>query len=52
LLAGVGLAGTLVYSVYDQRNPIEQSLPDPKKKTLVILGRFASFGFVVPLIAH
>ncbi|KAL5002618.1 hypothetical protein BDV10DRAFT_104910 [Aspergillus recurvatus] len=38
LLAGVGLAGNLAYSIYDQRHPIEQFVPDPSKKTLVILG--------------
>ncbi|KAI9369258.1 hypothetical protein BJX61DRAFT_545736 [Aspergillus egyptiacus] len=38
LLAGVGLAGQLAYSIYDQRTPIEQFVPDPNKKTLVILG--------------
>lgn len=38
LLAGLGLAGNLVYNIYDQRNPIEQAIPDPKKKTLVVLG--------------
>jgi NADH:ubiquinone reductase (non-electrogenic) len=42
LLAGVGLAGNLAYSIYDQRHPTEQFVPDPSKKTLVILGRFAS----------
>jgi NADH:ubiquinone reductase (non-electrogenic) len=38
LLAGVGLAGNLAYSIYDQRHPTEQFVPDPSKKTLVILG--------------
>ncbi|KAL4917552.1 hypothetical protein BDW62DRAFT_183353 [Aspergillus aurantiobrunneus] len=38
LLAGVGLAGNLAYSIYDQRHPTEQFVPDPNKKTLVILG--------------
>ncbi|RHZ55328.1 alternative NADH-dehydrogenase [Aspergillus thermomutatus] len=37
-LSGVGLAGTLIYSIYEQRHPIEQIEPDPTKKTLVILG--------------
>ncbi|KAL3438101.1 hypothetical protein BDV09DRAFT_192367 [Aspergillus tetrazonus] len=38
LLAGVGLAGNLAYNIYDQRHPTEQFVPDPSKKTLVILG--------------
>ncbi|EAW07648.1 alternative NADH-dehydrogenase [Aspergillus clavatus NRRL 1] len=37
-LSGVGLAGALVYSIYEQRHPIEQINPSPDKKTLVILG--------------
>ncbi|KKK19081.1 hypothetical protein ARAM_006761 [Aspergillus rambellii] len=38
LLASVGMVGTLAYSIYDSRHPIEQIEPDPTKKTLVILG--------------
>ncbi len=34
-LAGVGYVS---YQVYDLRHPMEQSEPDPSKKTLVILG--------------
>ncbi|KAJ8194509.1 hypothetical protein LV163_000302 [Aspergillus fumigatus] len=37
-LSGVGLTGALIYSIYEQRHPIEQIEPDPTKKTLVILG--------------
>ncbi|PKY08761.1 alternative NADH-dehydrogenase [Aspergillus campestris IBT 28561] len=37
-LTGLGMTGALVYSIYEQRHPIEQSEPDPSKKTLVILG--------------
>ena len=42
LLSGAGLTGMLAYSIYDQRNPIEQVQPDPSKKTLVVLGVFLS----------
>lgn len=42
LLAGVGLAGQLAYSIYDQRHPIEQTEADPNKKTLVVLGKLPS----------
>ncbi|KAE8335404.1 hypothetical protein BDV24DRAFT_143932 [Aspergillus arachidicola] len=38
LLSGLGLTGYVAYSIYDLRHPIEQIGPDPKKKTLVILG--------------
>lgn len=38
-LTGIALSGTLAYSIYDLRHPIEQVEPDPSKKTLVILGR-------------
>lgn len=37
-LAGIGLTGAVAYSVYSLRHPEEQYEPDPKKKTLVILG--------------
>ncbi|KAF9889673.1 NADH:ubiquinone oxidoreductase [Aspergillus nanangensis] len=37
-LTGVGMIGALGYSIYEQRNPIEQFDVDPTKKTLVILG--------------
>lgn len=39
LLSGLGLTGYVAYSIYELRHPIEQIAPDPKKKTLVILGR-------------
>ncbi|RDW76605.1 alternative NADH-dehydrogenase [Aspergillus mulundensis] len=38
LLAGLALVGDVAYNIYDQRHPIEQFVPDPSKKTLVILG--------------
>ena len=38
LLSGAGIVGTLGYSIYSQRHPVEQFDPDPSKKTLVILG--------------
>ena len=47
LLTGAGLTGMLAYSIYDQRNPIEQVQPDPSKKTLVVLGVFLSPCLVV-----
>ncbi|KAL0253093.1 NADH:ubiquinone oxidoreductase [Diplodia seriata] len=34
-IVGIGYAG---YGIYDMRNPPDQLQPDPKKKTLVILG--------------
>ncbi|KAH8426084.1 alternative NADH-dehydrogenase [Aspergillus melleus] len=37
-LTGIALTGTLAYSIYELRHPIEQIEPDPSKKTLVILG--------------
>jgi NADH:ubiquinone reductase (non-electrogenic) len=37
-LSGLGLTGTLAYSIYSLRHPVEQVEPDPSKKTLVILG--------------
>lgn len=53
-LSTLAMAGTLAYSIYDTRNPIEQIEPDPSKKTLVILGAFGALvahardGFLVP----
>ncbi|KAL1862363.1 NADH:ubiquinone oxidoreductase [Paecilomyces lecythidis] len=38
LLSGLGMAGTVAYSIYELRHPAEQVEPDPNKKTLVILG--------------
>ncbi|KAE8145664.1 NADH dehydrogenase [Aspergillus avenaceus] len=38
LLSGLGMVGALGYSIYEVRHPIEQLEPDPKKKTLVVLG--------------
>ncbi|KAI1978284.1 NADH:ubiquinone oxidoreductase [Ophidiomyces ophidiicola] len=38
LLSLLGGAGALGYSVYALRHPAEQFVPDPDKKTLVILG--------------
>jgi NADH:ubiquinone reductase (non-electrogenic) len=52
LLAGVGLAGNLAYNIYDQRHPIEQFVPDPSKKTLVILGKFKYFRFCSLALEH
>ncbi|PWY77358.1 NADH-ubiquinone oxidoreductase C3A11.07 [Aspergillus heteromorphus CBS 117.55] len=37
-LSSIGLAGVVAYSIYDLRHPAEQIVPDPSKKTLVILG--------------
>jgi NADH:ubiquinone reductase (non-electrogenic) len=37
-LSAIGSTGWLFYHVYELRNPAEQEAPDPKKKTLVILG--------------
>lgn len=34
----VALVGTVAYSIYDTRNPIDQIQPDPSRKTLVVLG--------------
>lgn len=41
-LSGLGLTGTMVYSIYSLRHPEEQIEPDPEKKTLVILGMISS----------
>lgn len=38
LLAFLGSVGAVIYNVQVQRNPADQPPPDPKKKTLVILG--------------
>ncbi|EEP78491.1 hypothetical protein UREG_03337 [Uncinocarpus reesii 1704] len=38
LLSLLGGVGTLGYSIYSLRHPAEQFVPDPEKKTLVILG--------------
>ncbi|KGO70465.1 FAD-dependent pyridine nucleotide-disulfide oxidoreductase [Penicillium italicum] len=37
-LSAIGLTGTVAYSIFDLRQPPDQSPPDPSKKTLVILG--------------
>ncbi|KAJ5130674.1 FAD-dependent pyridine nucleotide-disulfide oxidoreductase [Penicillium bovifimosum] len=37
-LSAIGLTGTVAYSIFELRQPPEQSPPDPSKKTLVILG--------------
>jgi len=37
-LSALGLTGTLAYSIYSLRYPVEQLEADPSKKTLVILG--------------
>ncbi|KAJ5097277.1 External alternative NADH-ubiquinone oxidoreductase [Penicillium angulare] len=37
-LSGLALTGALAYSIYELRHPVEQTEPDPEKKTLVILG--------------
>lgn len=38
-LGAVGGVAYLIYSIYDMRNPADQSEPDPSKKTLVVLGK-------------
>lgn len=37
-LSVLGTLGYTAYVIYDDRNPGEQFVPDPSKKTLVILG--------------
>ncbi|KAJ5163784.1 FAD-dependent pyridine nucleotide-disulfide oxidoreductase [Penicillium coprophilum] len=37
-LSAIGLTGTVAYSIFELRQPPDQSPPDPSKKTLVILG--------------
>lgn len=37
-LSILGTLGYTAYVIYDDRNPGEQVVPDPSKKTLVILG--------------
>lgn len=37
-LSGLGLTGALAWSIYHLRHPEEQYVPDPEKKTLVVLG--------------
>lgn len=37
-LSVLGTLGYTAYVIYDDRNPGEQFIPDPSKKTLVILG--------------
>ncbi|PYH99332.1 NADH-ubiquinone oxidoreductase C3A11.07 [Aspergillus ellipticus CBS 707.79] len=37
-LSALGMAGVVAYSVYELRHPADQIVPDPSKKTLVILG--------------
>ncbi|KAJ5773530.1 hypothetical protein N7457_008426 [Penicillium paradoxum] len=37
-LSTLALTGTVAYSIFELRQPPEQSPPDPSKKTLVILG--------------
>jgi NADH:ubiquinone reductase (non-electrogenic) len=39
-MSAIGLTGAVAYSIFDLRQPPDQSPPDPSKKTLVILGRF------------
>lgn len=39
-LSAIGLTGTVAYSIFELRQPPEQSPPDPSKKTLVILGMY------------
>lgn len=43
LLSMVGGSAWLAYNIYDLRNPDDQAKPDPKKKTLVILGMESMF---------
>ncbi|GMG38090.1 unnamed protein product [Aspergillus oryzae] len=51
LLSGLGLTGYVAYSIYELRHPIEQIAPDPKKKTLVILGRLDTENYNVVVIS-
>ncbi|KAJ5852546.1 uncharacterized protein N7529_011931 [Penicillium soppii] len=37
-MSAIGLTGAVAYSIFDLRQPPDQSPPDPSKKTLVILG--------------
>jgi NADH:ubiquinone reductase (non-electrogenic) len=37
-LSALGFAGYVAYQIWYLRNPTEQFEPDPKKKTLVVLG--------------
>lgn len=46
-LSALGFAGYVGYQIWYLRNPSEQFEPDPKKKTLVVLGMFWS---CVPLV--
>jgi len=39
-LSAIGLTGAVAYSIFELRQPPNQTPPDPSKKTLVILGRF------------
>lgn len=38
ILSALGGLGYISYGIYQMRNPADQPEPDPKKKTLVILG--------------
>lgn len=49
-LSAIGGITYLGYSIYDSRHPHDQFEPDPSKKTLVILGKPKSSGFVQGLI--
>jgi NADH:ubiquinone reductase (non-electrogenic) len=40
-ISAIGLTGAVAYSIFELRQPPNQSPPDPSKKTLVILGRFS-----------
>ena len=40
-LSVLGLVGAVAYDGYKDRHPDEQYTPDPQKKTLVILGKWA-----------
>lgn len=39
-LSALGGLGWVGYGIYQTRNPEDQELPDPSKKTLVVLGLF------------
>lgn len=39
-LAAVGALAYVGYGIYEARNPPEQPVPDPSKRTLVILGMY------------
>lgn len=48
LIAGVG---AVIYDGYLDRHPEEQFIPDPQKKTLVILGEYLNLALII-LVFH